>query len=142
MTILNSQQESILAGWNQPLVNLIRISSIIPSGDEYFADPKSVGLYNLGMAHIDGDGNVKLLGYAMAPWMFTRLTWLQWAYASATWCNNGLSGPVTILTPLNSNNGTYTRLNATLILPNPSEMRSQYRYTEATFRFTRLRTPS
>jgi hypothetical protein len=139
---LNDQQESIGVGWDVPLVSLIRISSIKPTDDEYFADPKSTGLYNLGMAKIDGDGNVKLIGFRMAPWGFTRLTWLQWYYASSTWCGNGLSGPVTILTPLNSHNGTYTRVNAILILPNPSEMHSEYRYNDVQFKFTRLRTPS
>ena len=138
----NDQQEAIGVGWNVPQISLIRISSIKPTGDEYFADPKSTGLYNLGLAKIDGDGNVKLIGSRMAPWMFTRLTWLQWYYASATWCSGGLSGPVTIYTPLNSQNGTYTRVNAILVLPQPSELRSEYRYNEATFKFTRLRTPS
>ena len=141
MTI-NSQQESIAAGYNVALVNLIRISSIIPSGDEYFGDPKSVGLYDQGIVKYNGLGGITTQGFRMAPWMFTRLTWLQYYYASATWCGGGLSGEVTILTPLNSQNGTYTRLNAILHLPKPSELRSEYRYNEVPFKFTRLRTPT
>lgn len=141
MTI-NSQQESIAAGNNVSLGSLIRISSIIPTNDEYFADPKSTGLYDHGIVKYDGNGNIKLQGFALAQWMFTRLTWLQYYYASATWCSGGLSGPVTILTPLNSQNGTYTRINAILHLPKPSELRSEYRYNEVMFKFTRLQVPS
>lgn len=139
---MNDQQEAIAAGWNVSLGSLIPIASITPSSDEAFAPPKSTGLYNPGKAIPSGDGNMFLQGYASIGWMFTRLTWLQYYYASTTWCSGGLSGPVTILVPLNSQNGTYTRRNAILVLPAPKDLRSEYRYQEATFMFTRLKVPS
>lgn len=139
---MNDQQEAIAAGWNVALVSLVPITSITPTNDEVFGGPKSTGLYDPGVSKVAGDGNIFLLGYAAAQWLFSRLTWLQWYYASATWCAGGLSGPVTILTPLNSQNGTYTRMNAILTLPKPSDLRSEYRYQEAVWKFTRLRTPS
>lgn len=139
---INDQQEAIAAGFNVALVSLTPIASITPTGDEQFAPPKSTGLYDPGMFVVDGDGNINIQSFAVAPWMFTRLTWLQLYYASATWCSGGWSGPVTVLTPIGSQNGTYTRLNAILILPKPSELRSEYRYQEAVWKFTRLKTPT
>jgi hypothetical protein len=138
----SDQLESILAGWNQPLVNLVLLTSIVPSGDEAFVGVKSTGLYDQGLVAFDGDGNITTKGFRSTGWFLTRLTWLQYYYASITWCSGGLSGPVTIYTPLNSQNGTYTRMNAILVLPKPSELRSEYRYNEATFKMTRLKVPS
>lgn len=137
------QQESIAAGWNVSLGSLVNIATITPAGDEQFAPPKSLPLYDDGLVKIDGDGNIKLLGYASTSWMFTRLTYAQYWYLKNTYCSGGLSGPVTILTSVAGNvTTTWTRLNAIMILKKPKEQRSEYRYQDVEVLFTRLRTAS
>lgn len=138
----NTQQEAIAAGWNVALGSLVTLTSITPAGDEAFGGVESTPLYDPGIVKIDGNGNVFLQGYATAKWKLTRLTYLQWYYAYVNWGINSMSGPVTIYTPLWSQNGTYTRMNAILTLPKPPDMRHQYRYTEAEFTFTRLKVSS
>lgn len=112
---------SIGAGHGLPVGSLTNIETITPSGDVQFYPPASYGSYNPGQYIIRGDGSVYLSGYPSTEWVWSgspggKITRAQIRYLQETYCNNGYSGPVTILTTTDDP-GVYQRTNATMILP-------------------------
>ncbi len=136
-----SQGYKLAAGFNVALVNLVDITTIVPSGDEAFADPKVLPLYTDGIVKIRGDGLVTTQGYAAQPWYWTRLTYKQYYYLRTTYCSNGLSGPVTVLVNVGGNT-TLTRMNAIMVLNTPKDLKSEFRFQDVMATFTRLKTPA
>lgn len=109
------------AGHGLPIGSLTNIEDIVPSGDTAFYPPDVYGSYNPGQFIIRGDGSVYLSGYPSEDWHWHgnpggRISRLQVRYLQETYCNNGYSGPVTILTQTD-NPGVYGRYNAIMVLP-------------------------
>jgi hypothetical protein len=117
------------------------ITTLKPTGDEFFADPKVLPLYDDGIIKMDGTGQVFVQGYAVQPWFWTRLTFKQLDYLRDTFCSGGLSGNVTVLVNVGGD-ASLTRMNAVLVLPKPSELKGFPWYQGVTVKFTRLRTTS
>jgi hypothetical protein len=136
-----SQGLKLAAGFDVALGSLVDITTITPTSDEPFADPKELPLYDDGILKIRGDGLVTTQGFATVVWMFTRATYAQYRWLRTQYCSNGLSGPVTILTRLGGSTST-TRMNAIMVLPKPSEVKSEFRYQQLNVRFTRLKVPA
>lgn len=134
MTI-SDQQDAIGVGWDVPLVSLTLLTSISVNGRKLFG-PAVIAHYDPGIIKIQGDGQVKTLGYKSVKWTFGVLLYDQWAYLSSTYCSGGLSGKVTVLTNLGT--ATYTRLNAIMILPVPDKMQATNWYKNAPVELTRL----
>ncbi len=126
----------IAANWNVGSGSLVDITSITPTGDEPFAEPKALPLFDDGLVKIRGDGSTGIYGFAAVTWMWTRLTYAQFSYLRSNYCNGGLSGKVTINTTLGSS--TFVRMNAWITLKKPREMRAEYRYQDAEVIFSRL----
>jgi hypothetical protein len=132
----NDQQEAIAAGYNVPLLSLVTWASITPTGDSMpLTAPESIPHFNPGLVKFDGDGLIRTLGYGKVTWM-QLLTYLGWSYLSTTYCNGGLTGKVTIYTPLGGL--TYHRMNAIMKLPKPADMQAKNWYGKAPIDFTRL----
>lgn len=124
-------------GHNVPQINLVNITSIDPgSMGDPFASPKALPLYDPGSVEQDLEVGLMTVGFAGVTWKFTRLSYAQYTYLSSTYCNNGLSGDVTIYTTLGTD--TYYRMNAKMHLKKPIEIRSEYRYQEAEVKFVKL----
>lgn len=136
-----SQGYKIAAGFNVALGSMTDITTIVPSGDEAFADPKVLPMYEDGIVKIRGDGLVTIQGFAAQIWFWTRLTYKQYDYLRQTYCSGGLSGQVTVLVNVGGS-ASLTRMNAVLILNMPKDIKSEFRYQDAMATFTRLKTPT
>lgn len=136
MAIVPAEQYAIAAGLNVPYGSLVNIELILPGGDEYFAGPKALPLYDDGEVDPILDGDLQERGYASVTWFFTRLTYAQYSYLKTTYCNGGLSGDVTIYTTLGDT--TFYRMNAKIHLKKPKDLRSEYRYQDAEVLFVKL----
>ncbi len=126
----------IATGFNVALGSLTNIEGITPPGDEPFAAPKALPLYDQGKIAVRLNGLQFTRGYPNVQWFFSRMTYVQLAYLASTYCSGGLSGQVTIYTTLGA--AAYSRMNAVINLPKPATLRSQYRYTDVAITFTRL----
>ena len=134
----SDQLDAIGAGWNVPLISLTLLTSITPPGDSMpLAGPEVVPHYDPGLIKITGSGFVKTVGFQKVDWIEGILTYLGWPYLSATYCNNGLSGPVTVYTNLGS--PTYVRVNAILVIDAPNSMQSGNWYKKAPVHITRIK---
>lgn len=132
-----SQGYKIAAGYNVPLISLTDITAVT-DGVNHFVDPKAIYSYTPGQRLIRADGSVFNAGFAEVSWIMGILFFTQLPYAMTTWCNGTWSGPVTILTSL-ANIGSFQRMNAQLILPQPTELKSQMGwFVDAPFKFTML----
>ncbi len=136
-----SQGYKIASGSNVAIGSMSDITTLKPTGDEFFADPKVLPLYNDGILKIAGDGSTYIQGYAVQPWFWTRLTFKQYDYLRDTFCAGGLSGNVTVLVNV-AGDATLTRMNAVLIMPKPSDLKGFPWYQGVTVNFTRLRAAS
>ncbi len=134
MTIAD-QLDAIGAGWNVAEMSLTLLTSISVGGQKVFG-PQVIPHYNPGLIKFKGTGLVKTLGYKSVRWLEGILTYDQWAYFSSTYCDNGLSGKVTVLTNLGTS--SYVRLNAIMVLPVPDTMQAKNWYTAAPIMLTRL----
>lgn len=128
---------ALAAGYDVVIGSLVKLTTIIPSSDVAFAGPAGIAHYDPGLVKIQGDGEVRLVGFAKVTWLEGILTFPQYTYLSANYCNNGLSGPVTIYTTLGG--VSYVRMNAIMTLRKPAEMQAQFWYKGASIDFTRLR---
>lgn len=127
---------SICAGYNQPLGNLLPIALIKVNGIA-FAEPKTQYFYTPGKRLIRADGSVYNSGFAEAVWNFGILTFDQLAYLQTNYCSGGWSGNITVLTTTIGT--TLSRLNAQLILPQPSELKAHMSwYIDVPIHLTRL----
>lgn len=133
-----SQGYKLAAGFDVALGSMIDITTITPSGDEPFSDPKVLPLYIDGIVKIRGDGLVTTQGFAAQPWFWTRMTYKQYYYLRTTYCSNGLSGPVTVMVNVGANT-TLTRMNAIMILSTPKDIKSEFRFQDVLVMFTRLK---
>jgi len=132
---------ALASGYNVPLGSLVKITSIIPGGDEAFAGPAGIAHYDPGLVKINGDGTIRLIGFAKVIWLEGFLTYAQLPYLSTTYCSGGLTGPVTIYTTLGT--PTFVRMNALMTLPKPTDLQSRMSwYTKAGIAFTRLKPAS
>lgn len=123
-------------GYNVALGSLVDISSITPSGDMPFASPEVLPHFDPGLENVRGDGLTSYSGFQKISWSFGFLTYPQWVYLSSTYCNNSLSGKVTIYTTLATL--SFVRMNAILILPKPTSLQAENWYKKASVDFTRL----
>ncbi len=110
----------IAAGNNVALASLVNVESIIPTNDVRFAAPQSLGLRDIGVYRVRGNGTTYIAGFPSTTWLFKPMTWLQYEYFNTTWLNSAYSGLVTIYTL--SSKTTYTRYNAIATLPKPNEV--------------------
>lgn len=133
---MDDQQYAIGAGYNMPLISLVRISVIIPTDDIAFASPKGTPLYNPGSPYTNTNGVIATTGFRKQTWRFDFMTYEQWAYLSSTYCSGGISGPVTILTTLGSS--TFYRMNAIIDIKQPTVFQSSNWYQRVDIDFTRL----
>jgi hypothetical protein len=138
---LSSQQDAIGVGWDVAQDSLTLLTSILPTGDSMkLVGPEVVPHFNPGLIKITGNGFVKTTGYKSVKWVEGILTYLGYAYLSATYCNNGLSGPVTVYTNLGT--PTYVRVNAIMILDAPDSYQAENWYKRAPVHITRIRPAS
>lgn len=132
----------IAAGWNN-VGGLTRVSSIVPTDDIAFEDPKAYGGAAAGVAKIRGDGTIYYAGFQSVVWQFGAWTYLQYAYLQSTYCGGlgNLSGKVTIRT--RDIGGSYANLNAILTLNAPAQLDYDSLYfLNPSITFTRLSTAS
>lgn len=111
---------AIAAGYDVALVSLIRLTSVIATGDTMpFRAPSARGYYEQGKELTTLDGIAFYGGYALTGWFWAAMSWPQYVYLYSTILGGSFSGPVTIYTrlgPLGSAD-TYYRMNAVLTLP-------------------------
>jgi len=136
---ISDQLDAIGVGWNVAQMSLTLLTSISVGGQKIFG-PKVIPQYNPGLIKFKGTGLVKTIGYKSVKWMFGVLYYDQWAYFSSTYCDNGLSGKVTVYTNLGTS--TYVRLNGIMVLPSPDTMQSNNWYVKAPVMITRLQPAS
>jgi hypothetical protein len=132
----NIELNLIGVGYNVPQISLVNIAGIVPSGSVAFASPKSLALYENGEIEPLLTMHIFTEGYASLTWLFGFLFYEQYTYLSSTYCNNGLSGEVTISSYFGSISPT--RKNAILTLPTPKQLQSEYRYKQVPVLFTKL----
>lgn len=128
----------IAAGYNNA-AGLVKISSITPSSDVPFVDPKGFSGYTPGALKIRGDGTTFYAGYGSTVWSMGYLTQLQYTYLQTTYCGGAgsFAGKVTIKTRIGT--ATYANYNAILNIPLPSELEFQAGYwLNVPLRFTRM----
>lgn len=131
----------IAAGYDVGLGSLVRIYSIDPGDGDYFDPPKGIALYDDGQVVTPLDGLTDTEGFAAVTWLFTRMSYVQLYYIRTTYCGGGLSGKVTIYTPIKGNS-SFTRKNAILTIKKGKDIRSEYRFQDVELVFTRLADPS
>lgn len=128
----------IAAGYNNA-AGLVKISSITPSSDIPFVDPKAYNGYNPGILKIRGDGTTFYAGYGSDVWTMGYLTVAQYTYLQTTYCGGAgsFTGKVTIKTRIGT--VTYANYNAILNLPVPdqTEFLAGF-FTNVQLRFTRM----
>lgn len=127
----------IAATWNVALNSLTNVESLVPSNSRRFYAPVSEGLYDPGQYKIRGDGTIFLEGYPETVWRFDALHHLQYFYLRDTILSGAYAGKVTIYTRLATT--TYSRMNAVMILPKPSELQwKPSGFPDVSIRMTRL----
>jgi len=132
-----SQGLKIASGWNVGSGSLVDITAVT-DGTNHFADPKSQYFYTPGQRLIRADGSVYNAGFAEVTWQFGIMFFNQLYYLQQTYCSGGWSGQVTILTNT-LNPVSFSRLNAQMILPQPSELKAQMGwYVDVPVKFTML----
>lgn len=131
---------AIGAGYNVAEVDLDLLSGINPGDGDTYDPPKGLPLFDDGQVEPRLDGHISTQGYSAVTWFFTRMSYLQYSYFKSTYCNGTLSGEVTILTTLGSS--SFVRKNAIVTLKKPKDNRSEYRYQDVEFTFTKLADPS
>lgn len=128
----------IAAGYNNA-AGLVKISSITPSSDVPFVDPKAYNGYNPGVLKIRGDGTMFYAGYGSDVWTFGYLTVAQYTYLQTAFGGGAgsFAGKVTIKTRIGT--ATYANYNAILNIPLPNELEFQAGYwLNVPLRFTRM----
>lgn len=127
----------IAAGYNNA-VGLVNIESITPSTDwRAFTVPDGFASYSPGERKTRPDGIDYTRGYPTVTWNFAGITRKQYIYLRDTYCNDGLSGKVTIRTLKEDN--TYANFNAVMHVPQLPELtRRLGSYEDCDIRFTRL----
>lgn len=132
-------QYAIKAGYNQALVDLVNIETIVPTGDIAFYTPTAYWDSEPGAKRVKLTGLGYYAGFAYVEWLLEVLTQKQRDYAMSTWCSGGLEGFVTIYTRLGGM--SYARYNAVLsVLPTKQMRRKQGGdwFEGGVFRFTHL----
>lgn len=126
------------AGHNLPLGSLTNIEDIVPGSDVAFYPPESLGFYDPGQFRVRGDGSVMTAGFPKTEWRWRSITRAQVRHLQDTYCGGGYSGTVTIYTTTDAED-TYTRHNATMILPKLGESSKNFtRYTNYVVRMSRM----
>lgn len=127
----------LAAGYNNA-AGLANIENITPSGDyRAFTVPDGFASYSPGQSKQRADGLVYTTGYPTVTWRFGGLTRKQYIYLRDTYCNDGLSGKVTVRTL--KEDGTYGNFNAVMIVPQLPELsRRLGAYEDCDIRFIRM----
>lgn len=127
----------VVAGYNNA-GTLANIEDITPSGDwRGFTVPDGFASYSPGQTKQRPDGIVYTTGYPTVTWRFGGITRKQYIYLRDTYCNDGLSGKVTIRTLKEDH--TYGNFNAVMIVPQLPELtRRLGSYEDCDVRFIRL----
>ncbi len=136
------QEYGIAAGHGGSPVN---IESITDASSNPLAKFSVVGKggYSQGEPFTKADGTIAYMGYPFTVWTWEVMHWSGCEYLYTTILSGAQSGLVTINTTLEDPT-VYANMNATMILPNQSELQhapsGQY-YENVIVRFTRLETP-
>lgn len=127
----------LAVGYNNA-ANLTNIESITPSGDyRAFTVPDGFASYSPGQTKQRPDGIIYTSGYPTTTWRFGGMTRKQYIYLRDTYCNDGLSGKVTVRTL--KEDGTYSNFNAVMIVPQLPELsRRGAAYEDVDVRFVRM----
>lgn len=135
-------QKHAIAGGHNVALNLLNLWEHHSVSGRYFLPVRSWGNYRKGIIRLRQDGKVARVGDPSTAW-----DWLcyhtQYKYLSTAYCNNDLTGNVTIYTITDTPN-TFVRLNAILRLPDIPDIAWRGRQTQQLIRleFSRLETPS
>ena len=130
------------AGYN--VATPTNIETITPTNGTRFYPPSVTPFYSRGVIKLQLDSLDYASGFAWVPWLFNRMTNVQWYYLFNTINSGRYRGPVTINTLTNNfttKTGSYSRLNAIMYLPEPQQRNFQVLPNYTVF-MTHLATPS
>lgn len=135
---------AIAAGYDIALGSLIRLTSVIATGDLYpFRAPAARGYYEQGKEQTTLDGIACYGAYSLTGWFWAAMSYPQYCYLYNTPLAGSFSNEVTILTrlgPLGSAD-TYYRMNAVMTLPQLTAIDGKfYAPKKVLASLTRLRT--
>lgn len=85
--------------------------------------PFPYGTYRRGNRKLYPNGMVYNSGFSSFQWPFAVMMWAKHPYMMTTFCNGGESGLVTVRTNAETQ-GTYANYNATMVLPQLPEVRT------------------
>ena len=130
------------AGYNVSVPT--NVETITPTNGTRFYPPAITPFYSKGVLKLPLDGLDYWSGFEWVPWLFSRLTNVQWYYLFHTINSDRYRGQVTINTLTNNfttQTGTYVRKNAIMYLPEPQQRNFQVLPNYTVF-MTHLQTPA